>query len=1074
MKVRYLFAGACAIFCGCFFASSVFAVTYSKDVEVKFNFNSNITIDIENADIEILDLTPGQQKDSNIVDITIGTNNVAGYTVSATAGNATYNNTDMTHSNGTNKFTSIAEDASEATLSTDNTWGYSTSMDSGTTWANFSGLPVYTDTAKEIARTDGPSSDLTQFKIHAKAAASQPAGDYRNVINFIVVANVPPRTIEDVIPEMTMQAMNEEVCDLVEVFDEESQTQLRDIRDDKVYWVAKLKDNHCWMTQNLDYDISTAKTLTSENTNLKTIDTETDGYYYNGYTKNNETGVISWTPSVSTFSWNGSSWDNGSTSLSDYYYPRSFDAGDFYQVGTFFYSNNCNYLTNYENCTNYFKTSEDAVNGTHGHIGNYYNRAAAVASNNTNKYINSSNDTSLNPQNSVCPANWRLPKTKQQNDTTVTGVNEFWNLVYYYNNKSTGSDNNLFAAPLYFVRAGYVDPYRNDYLYYPGYYGYYLSSTVYGSSVYTMYHYSGYINPFTSNSTNYGASMRCIAEYSVYHTISFEPNGATNTMPSQKIKGGTAENLNANTLVWEGRAFTGWNTEPDGSGEAYANGASFSAPASESGSASALYAQWRRTGNINIVFDKNDPDATGTMAEQSIPYGSTGTLYTNAFSKPDSTFFGWNTETDGSGISYEEGSDITIDALEPADSITLYAIWLDHDDPLYDVVEIPTGSTPKGITIKRAYEIAYVGKKNKGMWEKDEGDRDNDGDTDEYFRVRGTRYNGNYDVRWAMQDMTSKICKSVTVMHSDYKALDIRDFKLYHITKLRDGKCWMTQNLDLDLDNTKTYTHADTDIGWGDDDPTNTTWTPNYTTLTMSNVDTSTGYIYGLIDTNTMDKTRQAITSSKSFDPGGWYAKMNSMTSSELDQICNSESTTPECNFLLDADESTERIYSKQMYSDNKEHGHVGNYYGPNVAFAQDQSEYLSITDVYNMFPDHVYHPGKSICPAGWRLPHGSATKEENEYYDLGVKYNQINNFGNPQLAPLYMNTTGIIGSKCVGKYPNNTCYGGLAWSGYYGVYLAEGKGTSSSMFGLHTFRSFAFFSGYGEYFGHSIRCVAR
>ena len=248
-----------------FVVSNVLATTYSRDVEVKFTFNTEIQIDIDTADIEILDLTPGQQKDSNIVGISVSTNNVAGYTISATTGNTTYNNTDMTHSNGSDKFTSIAEDASEATLSTDNTWGYSTSIGTDDNWTNFSGLPIYTSIAKELAKTTGPSAgqEHTYFKIHAKAAASQPAGNYRNVITFNVVANVPPRDWEDVDPCLTdstkcdsetgrlaIQNVNEEVCDLVETFD--TQFQVTDLRDHKDYWISKLRDGNCWMTQNLD------------------------------------------------------------------------------------------------------------------------------------------------------------------------------------------------------------------------------------------------------------------------------------------------------------------------------------------------------------------------------------------------------------------------------------------------------------------------------------------------------------------------------------------------------------------------------------------------------------------------------------------------------------------------------------------------------------------------------------------------------------------------------------------------------------------------------------------------------
>ena len=52
--------------------------------------------------------------------------------------------------------------------------------------------------------------------------------------------------------------------------------ELVDVRDNKLYWVAKLEDNHCWITQNLDLDITSDPTspsyiaLTSNNTDLST------------------------------------------------------------------------------------------------------------------------------------------------------------------------------------------------------------------------------------------------------------------------------------------------------------------------------------------------------------------------------------------------------------------------------------------------------------------------------------------------------------------------------------------------------------------------------------------------------------------------------------------------------------------------------------------------------------------------------------------------------------------------------------------------------------------------------------
>ena len=56
-----------------------------------------------------------------------------------------------------------------------------------------------------------------------------------------------------------MQQMSDQICTNTK---ENKTKQLIDIRDGKSYWVTKLKDGNCWMTQNLDYDITTTDIAT--------------------------------------------------------------------------------------------------------------------------------------------------------------------------------------------------------------------------------------------------------------------------------------------------------------------------------------------------------------------------------------------------------------------------------------------------------------------------------------------------------------------------------------------------------------------------------------------------------------------------------------------------------------------------------------------------------------------------------------------------------------------------------------------------------------------------------------------
>ena len=194
-------------------AQDGFALTYSSDVNVQFTFNPTLSVNLSSNDLVISNLAPGTASDSNIITVNVKTNNITGYTINATVGNnTTFDTRDLKHqnSNVVNKFTSVNFGTIVATNTalTDNTWGYSYSLDNGTTWiantasstsAGYSGLPLYSDgtniaTLKESTAPPATSSgDDIKFKIAARASNEQSSGEYNNVINFTTVANPEPQ-----------------------------------------------------------------------------------------------------------------------------------------------------------------------------------------------------------------------------------------------------------------------------------------------------------------------------------------------------------------------------------------------------------------------------------------------------------------------------------------------------------------------------------------------------------------------------------------------------------------------------------------------------------------------------------------------------------------------------------------------------------------------------------------------------------------------------------------------------------------------------------------------------------------
>ena len=89
-----------------------------------------------------------------------------------------------------------------------------------------------------------------------------------------------------------------------------------------------------------------------------------------------------------------------------------------------------------------------------------------------------------------------------------------------------------------------------------------------------------FTTPITSGPTTLYAQWTAIA-----HTVTFDANGGTGTMADQSANAPTA--LVSNGFARSGFTFAGWNTEADGTGTAYADGAIYPFDTDTT-----LYAQW--------------------------------------------------------------------------------------------------------------------------------------------------------------------------------------------------------------------------------------------------------------------------------------------------------------------------------------------------------------------------------------------------------------------------------------------------------------------------------------------------
>ena len=151
-------------------------------------------------------------------------------------------------------------------------------------------------------------------------------------------------------------------------------------------------------------------------------------------------------------------------------------------------------------------------------------------------------------------------------------------------------------------------------------------------------------------------------------TLSYAGNNASatgSTGSQQGYEGDTVE-VAENGFSVPNMAFTGWNDQADGGGNAYDPGDAFTFG---SGNAT-LYAQWSAISD-SLVYQANASDATGQTPATPGTVGSQVIVAQCGFTRENWQFVGWNTNASGTGATYQPGESYT---LTSGDDI-LYAQW---------------------------------------------------------------------------------------------------------------------------------------------------------------------------------------------------------------------------------------------------------------------------------------------------------------------------------------------------------------------------------------------------------------
>ena len=255
---------------------------------------------------------------------------------------------------------------------------------------------------------------------------------------------------------------------------------LTDSRDNQTYAVAKLKDDKCWMIENLRYKPSVGTETQSFTTSL---------YNIQQYSLTNINIVNGTTPATSL--------DAKAVSQQGSPYFQWYSYGGQYSWASAIASATTNSNIGYNSNTNQSTVGSSSFSTTGATMADRSSATTAVKNAN------------------ICPAGWRLPRSAYDGSTTNTTAN---NDFPYLQNALNGSYDNLssnFPAsnnwrkfPNNFVFAGF---WNGTNAYTRGTYGNYWSSTVYNSNfAYTLYLFSTRANPANNNYKYLGFSVRCV------------------------------------------------------------------------------------------------------------------------------------------------------------------------------------------------------------------------------------------------------------------------------------------------------------------------------------------------------------------------------------------------------------------------------------------------------------------------------------------------------------------------------------------------------------------------------------
>ena len=685
--------------------------------------------------------------------------------------------------------------------------------------------------------------------------------------------------------------------------------------------------------------------------------------------------------------------------------------------------------------------------------GGYYSFASAIAS---TKFYSSS---SVVISTSICPKGWDLPTHAQYTSLKTAGsLNNYtqanakpYSFIYAGWRDGTGTTN-----PTSQIRLWTSNVYNESFAYAHTI----ISSTVYGN-----------------NYKRYGESVRCIASNGS-GTIQYDANGGSGTMASQSGEINTITiKTNSFTPPTDHKQFRNWCTNADGTGTCVAGNTPASSLGSSDGSTTTLYAQWDDVYTLTFV----NTETNSTQSKNAVVGRNANVSPSSTWTRSGYSLIGWDTVTnDGSGTTgtavYANGQSIT-----PTSDMTFYTVWRPTYSIAYNINTSDanaTGTMGNQTNIVETKTVTLLASNfSRSSYGFAGWSLDPNAATNTSAKIYGPQetitapaYPNsetlNFYAVWVQSagsiqntSTVASVCSNLTQAHTDGTAnissisalTDQRDNQTYAIAKLADGKCWMIENLRLEAGATRSDANKALAQGYG--------------------VSSTYGNFSGLADSEASSLFANVDTANSLYSTDGSNGTIS------IDAT-NASQRFPRYNNTVTANRaSSPTTNSSAMYS-------YGNHYTWSAALAN--TIYYSSTTGTDADGKTSETVNTSICPAGWRLPHGgdrtSVESGTNDFYQLGfaiigARPANYNNTMNPNWTG---STEGAAASNQLRAYPNNLVLSGYLNSsitdrGSYGSYWSSTTtSTGSSGFLMRIGNSYLSPTAtYGKYYGLNVRCIA-